>query len=62
MIERHLKNKVSFYTPVAYLWQYCGNKNKKPTTAWVAGLIMETAGFEPASRGPDTNLSTCVVY
>ena len=19
-------------------------------------------GFEPASRGPDTNLSTCVVY
>ena len=23
---------------------------------------METAGFEPASRGPDTNLSTCVVY
>ena len=25
-------------------------------------LYMETAGFEPASRGPDTNLSTCVVY
>ncbi len=23
---------------------------------------METAGFEPASRGPDTDLSTCVVY
>lgn len=23
---------------------------------------MEAAGFEPASRGPDTNLSTCVVY
>ncbi|EPP69568.1 hypothetical protein M458_08875, partial [Staphylococcus epidermidis Scl22] len=34
----------------------------KPTTTWVAGYIMETAGFEPASRGPDTNLSTCVVY
>ena len=39
-----------------------GQQNKKPTTTWVAGLIMETAGFEPASRGPDTHLSTCVVY
>ena len=38
------------------------HQNKKPTTTWVAGYIMETAGFEPASRGPDTNLSTCVVY
>ncbi len=47
---------------VAILWQYCGNKNKKPTTTKVAGSIVETAGFEPASRGPDTNLSTCVVY
>ena len=43
---------------VAILWQ----QNKKPTTTWVAGYIMETAGFEPASRGPDTNFSTCVVY
>ena len=46
----------------AFLGQYWGNKNKKPTTTVVAGYIMETAGFEPASRGPDTNLSTCVVY
>ena len=53
----------SFVGPTqATVGQYWGNKNKKPTTTWVAGYIMETAGFEPASRGPDTNLSTCVVY
>ncbi len=23
---------------------------------------VETAGVEPASKGPDTHLSTCVVY
>lgn len=51
-----------FLCIVAYLWQYCGNKNKKPTTTRVIGYIVETAGFEPASRGPDTHLSTCVVY
>ncbi len=42
--------------------QYWGNKNKKPTTTWVADSIVETAGVEPASKGPDTHLSTCVVY
>ena len=52
---------VSFYA-VAHLWQYCGNKNKNPTTTMVIGYVVETAGFEPASRGPDTHLSTCVVY
>ena len=35
---------------------------KKPSTVVVESSDMETAGFEPASRGPDTNLSTCVVY
>lgn len=24
--------------------------------------VVETAGFEPASKSPDTNVSTCVVY
>ncbi len=46
----------------AKLGQYWGDKNKKPLTTRVKGYIVETAGFEPASRGPDTNLSTCVVY
>ncbi len=46
----------------AKLGQYWGNKNKKPTTTWVEGSNMETAGFEPASRGSDTSTSTCVVY
>lgn len=46
----------------AKLGQYWGNKNKKPLTTRVKGYIVETAGFEPASRGPDTDLSTCVVY
>lgn len=40
----------------------CALKNKKPITTWVIGYIVEAAGFEPASRGPDTNVSTCVVY
>ena len=49
--------------PLYYvLCTFCAPKNKKPTTTRVTGYIMETAGFEPASRGPDTNLSTCVVY
>ena len=52
--------------PFSYeMWHIWGNTmatKQKPTTTWVAGYIMETAGFEPASRGPDTNLSTCVVY
>lgn len=34
----------------------------KPITAMVIGYIVEAAGFEPASKGPDTNVSTCVVY
>ncbi len=45
-------------TSVAILWQ----RKQKAHNHMVAGYIMETAGFEPASRGPDTNLSTCVVY
>ena len=52
----HKKKSLNIYealpTPIggvflcagAYLGQYWGNKNKKPTTTWVAGLIMETAG------------------
>ncbi|EUN37171.1 hypothetical protein AS94_08670 [Staphylococcus aureus subsp. aureus 300-169] len=48
--------------PVHFLCTICALKNKKPTTTKVADYIMETAGFEPASRGPDTHLSTCVVY
>jgi len=28
----------------------------------VESYIVETAGVEPASKGPDTHLSTCVVY
>ena len=43
-------------TSVAKLWQ-----QTKPKPQRVIGY-METAGFEPASRGPDTHLSTCVVY
>ena len=39
-----------------------GQQNQKPITKRVTGYIVETAGFEPASRGPDTHLSTCVVY
>ena len=45
-----------------HIWGKIGATKQKPTTTWVADYIMETAGFEPASRGPDTNLSTCVVY
>ena len=53
---------ISQMTPAFWVYFEFDLQNKKPTTTWVAGLIMETAGFEPASRGPDTNLSTCVVY
>ncbi|WP_227490088.1 hypothetical protein, partial [Staphylococcus haemolyticus] len=31
---------------MAILGQYCGNKNKKPTTTKVIGYIMETAGVD----------------
>ena len=50
-----------FFITVTNLWQYWGVKNKKPITTRVIGYIMETAGVEPASRDPDTNVSTCVV-
>ncbi len=46
----------------AKLGQYWGNKNKKPSTTRIESYIVETAGVEPASKGPDTHLSTCVVY
>ena len=39
-----------------------GQRKQKPTTTWVGSAIYGDGGFEPASRGPDTNLSTCVVY
>lgn len=30
---------------LGHIWRNIGlRKNKKPTTTWVAGLIMETAG------------------
>ena len=61
-MRHYLLILVVFFYVVAHLWQYCGNKNKKPATNRVTSFKMETAGFEPASRGPDTNLSTCVVY
>lgn len=51
-----------FFMYCALSVHFLCTQNKKPTTTWVAGFIMETAGFEPASRGPDTHLSTCVVY
>lgn len=35
---------------------------KKPSTVMVEGFLVETAGVEPASRDPDTNVSTCVVW
>lgn len=44
---------------VAYLWQ---QKLKSLQPQWLKAVCMETAGFEPASKDPDTNLSTCVVY
>ena len=37
-------------------------KYKKGLAIVAKPFDMETAGFEPASRGPDTDLSTCVVY
>ena len=37
-------------------------KYKKGLATMAKPFDMETAGFEPASRGPDTDLSTCVVY
>ncbi len=57
MIILRPNNRAFFYM----LWQYWGNENKKPITTEVIGYIVETAGFEPASKGPDTNVSTCVV-
>ena len=47
---------------LGHIWGNIGATKQKPTNTRVVGYIMETAGFEPASRGPDTNLSTCVVY
>lgn len=58
---KHSLNRVFFFIR-AYLELYWGYKNKKLVTNRVTSYEMEAAGFEPASRGPDTNLSTCVVY
>ncbi len=52
-----------FFYVLGHIWgNICALENKKPTTTRVIGYIVETAGFEPASKGPDTNVSTCVVY
>ena len=41
---------------------FCAPKIKAHNHSGLRGYIMETAGFEPRPEGPDTNLSTCVVY
>lgn len=61
-MRHYLINGGVFLCTVHFLCTICAPENKKPTTAMVIGCIVETAGFEPASKGPDTNVSTCVVY